>query len=75
MALLLDRGADVNARHQMGFAPLHAAGGNGDAAMVDLLLARGADPQATTDDGKTAADYAAERGHAALAERLRSIIP
>jgi ankyrin repeat protein len=75
MPLLLDRGADVNARQQLGFTPLHAAAGNGDEAMADLLLARGADATLKSDDGKTPADVAAERGHTNLAERLRVIIP
>src|SRR5437868_3016214 len=71
MRLLLDRGAEVNARQQLGFTPLHGAAGNGDEAMVDLLLARGADAGAKSDDGKTPADVAAEHGHAELAARLR----
>ena len=71
MRLLLDRGAEVNARQQLGFTPLHGAAGNGDEAMVDLLLARGADAGAKSDDGKSPADVAAEHGHAELAARLR----
>jgi ankyrin repeat protein len=39
--------------------------------MADLLLARGADLKAKSDDGKTPADVAGERGHPELAERLR----
>lgn len=62
MRLLLDRGADPNARQQLGFVPLHAAAGNGDLDMARLLVARGADRHARTDDGKDAAAIAAERG-------------
>jgi len=62
MRLLLDRGADPNARQQAGFTPLHAAAGNGDLEMAKLLVARGADRHARTDDGKDAATIAAERG-------------
>ena len=62
MRLLLDRGADPNARQQQGFTPLHAAAGNGDLEMAKLLAARGADRHARTDDGKDAAAIAAERG-------------
>jgi len=62
MRLLLDRGADPNARQQAGFVPLHAAAGNGDLDMARLLIARGADRHARTDDGKDAAAIAAERG-------------
>ena len=71
-ALLLERGADVDARQQSGFTALHAAAGNGDAAMVELLLAARADRSLVTDEGKTAADIARERGHASLVERLQT---
>jgi ankyrin repeat protein len=71
MRLLLERGADPNARQHAGYAPLHATAANGDRASSELLLAHGADPQAKTDDGKTSADFAAERGHGEIAEWLR----
>jgi len=60
--LLLDRGADPNARQQAGLTPLHAAAHNGDLEMAKLLVARGADRHVRTDDGKDAAAIAAERG-------------
>ena len=62
LRLLLDRGADPNARQHGGFTPIHAAAGNGDVAMAELLLARGADRGACTAEGKDAAALAAERG-------------
>jgi ankyrin repeat protein len=62
MRLLLDRGADPNARQAAGFTAMHAAAGNGDLDMARLLVARGADRHARTDDGKDAATIAAERG-------------
>jgi len=62
MRLLLDHGADPNARQHSGFTPLHAAAGNGDLEMGKLLIERGADRHARTDDGKDAAAIAAERG-------------
>ncbi len=40
--------------------------------IIDLFLAHGADPAARTQDGKTAADAALERGLDAAAERLRA---
>ena len=43
---------------------------NGQTNMVDLLLAYGADPTLRDDKGFTAADYARQHGHVALADRL-----
>jgi ankyrin repeat protein len=57
--LLLDHGAEVDPRQNLGFTPLHSAAHNGDRVMAHLLLERGADPGAKTDDGRTAADLAA----------------
>ncbi len=61
---LLDAGADVHARNRRGALPLHAAtnGGPGAAhwdpprqvAMIELLLAAGADPDAPAAGGVTA---------------------
>ena len=41
--ILLEQGADVNARNAVGAAPLHEAAWSGNSELVDLLLARGAD--------------------------------
>lgn len=70
MQLLLDHGADVNARQQLGYRALHTAAQHGDEAMVEQLLAAGADPRFSGEDGKSPADLAAAHGHAAIAERL-----
>jgi ankyrin repeat protein len=57
--LLLDAGADVNARERSGgFTPLHAAAEHGDVDLARELIARGADPRIRTTDGRTAADLA-----------------
>lgn len=69
-ALLLDRGADPNARQQTGYTPLMGAAGAGKDDLVDLLLAHGAVLAVRSDEGKTAADVAREHGHGGLAERL-----
>jgi ankyrin repeat protein len=49
---------------------LHGAAQSGDREVVEALLAAGADPVATHDGGKRAADIAREAGHAELAELL-----
>jgi ankyrin repeat protein len=69
--ILLEAGADPNAKQERGFVPLHSAAANGNAAVVELLLKHGAAADAKADDGKTPADLAAEAGHKEVAERLR----
>jgi uncharacterized protein len=68
--LLLERGADANARQQSGYVALHTAAASGRKEMAELLLAHGAHPDAATDAGETAADLAQQAGHAALAAWL-----
>ena len=73
VALLLDAGADPEARQHGGYTPLMSAAASGDEVAVDALLAAGADPRARGDDGTDAATLADQRGHPALAERLRAL--
>lgn len=70
VSLLLERGADPNARQQVGYTPLMGAAAAGRDDIADLLLQKGADPGLANDDGKTAADIASDHGHTALADRL-----
>jgi adenosylhomocysteine nucleosidase len=69
--MLLERGAEVDARQQAGYTALHAAARHGDEELVDLLLAHGADPSLRSDDGKDAAAHARDQGHDRLADRLQ----
>ena len=69
-ALLVRRGADVNARQQLGYTPLMGAAASGRRTLVDLLLRHGADASLRNDEGKTAADIAREHGHGEMASRL-----
>jgi ankyrin repeat protein len=59
---------DVTPKH--GYTPLMEAASNGFVDAVDVLLAAGADTSRKHPDGKTAADFAREKGHRELVERL-----
>lgn len=68
---LLDSGAAVNGRDELGRTPLHEAVWAGRADMVRLLIARGADVSAPhADGGSTPLDYAAVRGESEIARLL-----
>lgn len=71
LTLLLEKGADPNARQSGGFVPLHTAAQNNSPAMADLLLAHGADLTLANDEGKTALDVAQEAGHEGVLQRMR----
>lgn len=78
IAALLALGADVDQRatfggpdHGVGVTALQIAAQAGNVASVDALLAAGADPSLRDDlYGGTAAGWAHQGGHVALAERL-----
>lgn len=68
--LLLERGADPDARQQLGWTALHAAAAHGDAALARALLAHGADPALRNDEGADALALAREKGHREIVELL-----
>lgn len=72
---VLAAGGDPNAQQQAGFRPIHEAGGNANRVLAELLLAHGADPSLTTDDGKSAIDLAREKGHGDFADWLAAQRP
>jgi ankyrin repeat protein len=62
--LLLDHGADLQAHGDWkNWTPLHWAAYRGHAAVVELLLARGADPLAVDEEGQSPHDLALQGGH------------
>ncbi len=61
-------------RQSAGWTPLHAAAMNGDLTSVELLLAAGADPTATNEEGRSVIDLANESGDDATADRIGSAI-
>ena len=51
--LLLEHGADIHARDQHGWTPLHSASSSGALEVVRLLIERGADVEAKDNVGRT----------------------
>ena len=68
--MLLDKGAEVDARDAKGETPLHRATEKGHTDVAGLLLARGADVNATSKNGATALHWAASEGHRDVAQLL-----
>jgi cytohesin len=69
--VLLDHGADVNARKPDYWTPLHLSVGNGHIAAVELLLGRGADVYALNDEGRTPRELSMQNGEFAIADILK----
>jgi hypothetical protein len=68
--LLIEKGADVNARAMAGDTPLVLAADGGSLEMVDLLLSKDADPFDGDIMGLTPMDKAIKRSNTALIDRL-----
>lgn len=68
--ILIDLGADVNARDHQGHTALILASRSGAADLFDRLISEGADLNAASEDGRTALTEAISRGHGAMVARL-----
>lgn len=73
--ILLEQGANPDARQVRGFTPLILAAIANRRDLVDLLLNYGANPLLPCDWGKTAAAYAKERGYEDLSVFLHGLKP
>ena len=73
-ATLIAAGAEVNAKDNIGYTPLHSAAGGrasvGRTSVVSLLLAAGAEVNAKNNDGETPLHNAAFYGRADIAAML-----
>ena len=68
--LLLESGADTNAKCKDGRTALHRAAANGNHRMVEMLMDFGADPTITNDRGQSAVDVAREKEHVSTVKKL-----
>jgi uncharacterized protein len=73
--LLLDAGADPNARQTAGFTPIFSAAAANRRDLAEILVSHGANPGILNDFGQSAAGFARERGHAELADWLDGLDP
>lgn len=72
--LLLERGANPNAKGSRGITPLMAAAASQlqDPAVIDALLAKGALLDARDESGRTAVDWALLQGETEVVRKLRA---
>jgi ankyrin repeat protein len=68
--LVLEAGAQPNAKQQGGFTALHEAAANGNLTLIELLLKHGGDAEIENDQGLSPAALAREKGRSAAAELL-----
>ncbi|NJB72460.1 ankyrin repeat protein [Saonia flava] len=71
--LLIEGGADVNAKQMKGVTPIHSAAHNGQNQLIQLLIDNGANIHAKTEDGQTPLVMAEETEFAETAILLKNL--
>lgn len=61
--LLIQHGADVNKQGEMGFTPIQNACFNGNVAILEILLANGANQNIKNELGNQAEDFVTDERH------------
>lgn len=69
---LIEKGANVNACDENGVTPLMYAAAAGKTYCVETMLAAGADPDATDNQGRTARSYARKSHHLEIVKILKN---
>ena len=70
--LLIEKGANINARTKNGATPVYAAASSGRREILELLIARGADLNAKDEQGVSPLKVAASNGYKAVVELLKA---
>jgi uncharacterized protein len=70
--LLLDAGADVNARQSGGWTPLHSAAQSGNVEFARVLVEAGADVSVRADNQQRPLDLALTKGQQAMVDFLEA---
>jgi ankyrin repeat protein len=73
--ILIAAGAEVNARGEPGHSLLHEAAAEGHREVVELLLAHGASPNSTNDNGLAPSELAPLMHHEHLSGLLQAVLP
>jgi ankyrin repeat protein len=69
--VLIDHGANVNARQRDHWTPMHISAEKGHLGIAKLLLERGADVHALNVHGQTPCQISVASGHREIADLLR----